>query len=109
MIPIDWLGKKNVSLNLYEDKTEELNPPQILIVASEDNTIVYYQPTKPTEKVSAGTKKEVKLNKGQTYLILGKEDNNVLRSPESDITGTYITSNKPIAVISGHTKGTTFW
>lgn len=108
VIPIDWLGKKYVSLNLYEDKTEELNPPLILIVASEDNTIVYYQPTKPTEKVSAGTKKEVKLNKGQTFLILGKEDNNVLRSPESDITGTFITSNKPIAVISGHTKGTTF-
>lgn len=106
VIPIDWLGKEYISLNLFEDKTEELNPPQILIVASEDNTIVYYKPTKPTEKVSAGTKKEVKLNKGETYLILGKEDNNVLRSPESDITGTYITSNKPIAVISGHTKGT---
>ncbi len=104
-IPIDWLGKNYVSVNLYEDKGTELKPPQILIIAAEDNTVVYYTPSKATVKADAGVEKEVKLNKGQTFLILGREDKNVVQSTESDITGTIISANKPIAVISGHTKG----
>ena len=45
------------------------------------------------------------LNKGQTFLILSRDDAAKIQDWSSDITGTYIEANKPIAVLSGHTKG----
>ncbi len=105
VIPIEGLGKNYVTLNLYEDKTDELKPAQILIVATEDSTIINYTPSKPTSKVNAKETKQITLMKGQTYLILSRDNNNLVQNWESDITGTYISSDKPIAVFSGHTKG----
>ncbi|HPI19410.1 MAG TPA: choice-of-anchor D domain-containing protein [Candidatus Kapabacteria bacterium] len=105
VIPIDWLGKKYVTLNMYLDQIDEMKPPQILIVAVEDNTEVTYIPTNNTEKVKAKQQKTVVLMKGQTYLILGEMNSAYVQDWASDITGTYITSSKPVAVFSGHTKG----
>lgn len=105
VIPVDWLGKKYVTLNMYLDQIDEMKPPQILVVATEDNTSVTYYPTKPTEKVRPGQSKTINLMKGQTYLILGEMNSAYVQDWDSDITGTYITSTKPIAVFSGHTKG----
>ena len=59
VIPVDWLGKKYVTLNMYEDRTDELKPAQILIVATQDNTTVSYTPTNPTVKCDPGVKKTV--------------------------------------------------
>ncbi|NLO18291.1 MAG: hypothetical protein GX121_00175 [Ignavibacteria bacterium] len=103
--PIEWLGKRYVTLNMYLDEVEDLKPPQILIVATEDHTQVTYIPTANTEKVRAGNSKSVSLMKGQTYLILGQLNSAFVQEETSDLTGTYITSNKPIVVFSGHTKG----
>ncbi len=109
VIPINWLGKKYVTTNLYLDKvgTNHLRPGQIVIVATEDNTIIQYKPTAPTFNLEAGQISEkIRLNKGQTYFILGRLDESVgLQDNRSDLTGTYIEATKPIAVISGHTKG----
>ncbi len=105
VIPLEGLGINYVTLNLYQDKTDELKPAQILIVATEDSTEIKYTPTKPTAKVNAGVTKQITLMKGQTFLILGRNDNSLVQNWDSDITGTSISSNKPIAVFSGHTKG----
>lgn len=105
VIPVEWLGKRYFSLNLYQDETDEIKPPQILIIATQDNTSVTYFPKTSTEKVEKGASKRVTLNKGQTYLILGKPKPGLSQDWSTDLTGTEIIANKPIAVISGHTKG----
>ena len=106
VIPVEWLGKEYVSINLYQDETDEIKPSQILIIGTEDNTVVQYTPTRPTKKVNRGVTQTVTIHKGQTYLIESKEVANMSQDWETDITGTYVKSTKPIAVVSGHTKGT---
>lgn len=105
VIPVEWLGKEYVSCNLYIDETDEIKPAQILIIATEDNTVVSVAPKKPLA-IHDMTPFTINLNKGQTYLMLSKEQKAYVQDWASDITGTYIKANKPIGVISGHTKGT---
>ena len=104
LIPIEYLGTKYVTLNLYKDQTDAVFSPEILIIGTEDNTNVSYIPTAETEFVKVGTKRELILHKGECFLILGKQDQLLCQDDRSDLTGTYIESDKPIAVISGHTK-----
>ena len=102
--PAEWLGKKYVSLNLYQDQTDKLLPAQILIVSTDDNNVVKYRPTANTVKYDAGKLGQVTLQKGDCYLIEGRTNKDSTQKIGSDLTGTYIESTKPIAVISGHTK-----
>ncbi len=103
--PVEWLGKEYVTLNMYQDKTDEIKPAQIMIIATEDNTTVKYKPKWHTNKVRMGRSKTIKMNQGETYLIEGKMDPAVTQDWISDLTGTIITASKPVAVLSGHTKG----
>ncbi len=105
VLPLEALGKEYVTLNMYLDQIDEMKPPQILIVATEDNTEVVYTPTNPTEKLDTGQPDTITMMKGQTFLILGEMNSDLVQNWNSDITGTYIKANKPIAVFSGHTKG----
>lgn len=108
VIPVEWLGNKYVTANLYLDKVgrDNLRPPQILIIATEDKTVIRYRPTAATINLEAGQLSDpITLNKGQTFFILGRMDEARLQDNSSDLTGTYIESTKPIAVMSGHTKG----
>lgn len=102
--PVDWLGKKYVTLNLYQDKTDKYLPCQILIVSTDDENTVKYRPTAATNKFNAGQLATVTLQKGQCYLIENKIIPGLTQDNSTDLTGTYIESTKPIAVISGHTK-----
>ncbi len=121
LIPTEYLGTEYYTLNLYNDRCKMTDdgaieggatggrmldhPPQILIVATEDNTEVQYIPTANTEKVAEGNVGIVKLNRGQSFLILGDASNPLMNQyEETDLTGTRIISNKNIAVFSGHTK-----
>ncbi len=110
--PVEWLGTKYYTLNMYQDRVKmasgstDYHPAQIVIVATEDNTVVKYRPTADTEGgVKKGETKTVKMNKGETFLILAKVYPNLNHDWATDLSGTYIEANKPIAVISGHTKG----
>jgi hypothetical protein len=108
VIPSEFAGKEYFTLNLYQDQltqSGEIRPPQILIVSLEDNTKITYMPTATTVKgITKGSKGSVTLMKGQTFLILGSPQKGLSQDITTDLTGTYISSTKPINVISGHTK-----
>ena len=75
---------------------------EFLIVASEDNTVVHITPTKVTDNGKpANTSYSIMLNKGELYQV--QSDNlPVPRWPgQGDLTGSYIKSDKPIALYSG--------
>lgn len=105
VMPVEALGRKYYTLNMYQDKTDEFKPAQILIVATADNTSVTYTPTAATDRVAAGGNKNIIMQKGDTYLIEGKIQPGYNQQKQTDLTGTYIEASKPIAVYSGHTKG----
>ncbi len=106
-IPIEWLGKKYITTNLYLDQTNDYKPPQIMIIATENNTSVSYRPAANTVKVKKGQTRSVTMQKGEVMLIEGDIESykNLKREWVTDLTGTFITASKPIAVLSGHTKG----
>ncbi len=75
---------------------------QIIVVATEDNTIVTFNLLKDAFGHPAGTPFSVTLNKGQTYMIVPKATGTVPSVLAADrLVGTHITSNKPIAVTLG--------
>lgn len=78
---------------------------QIIIVATEDNTIVNFRFKKPAFGYLANTNYSITLNKGQTYMFVPRAnpaDNNEPSILAADrLSGTHITSNKPIAVTLG--------
>lgn len=108
VIPMENLGKRYFTTNMYQDFTganTDYRPAQFMIVATEDNTSVTFMPNTETEKgVKKGQVKQVTLRKGQTYLVKAKIQPSLNQTDASDLSGTEIISNKPIAVISGHTK-----
>jgi len=104
VIPSHSLGTRYRTLNLYQDETDEIKPSQIVIVAAEDTTTVKYTPTFNTANVQKGKTGTIVLNKGQSFLIHNEKKANYTHIG-GDLTGSLIESDKPIAVISGHTKG----
>ncbi len=106
--PVEWLGRKYVTMNMYQDQllqTGGYRPPQILIIATHDGTKLTYRPTTETDKgIQAGGLGTATMNKGQTFLIFGSIKPNLSQDISTDLSGTYLQANYPIAVISGHTK-----
>ncbi len=71
------------------------------IVATEDNTVVDYLLPIATFGFPAREKLSVTLNRGETYLLSNIERQGS-SSSAPDLSGTEISSSKPIAVFSGH-------
>ncbi|HLP29525.1 MAG TPA: IgGFc-binding protein, partial [Candidatus Didemnitutus sp.] len=115
-LPIESWGTSYYSMNFYQDRfgfdtSYKHRPGQILIIASEDSTVVSITPTIDTEggvdlpSIAKGTNQSVTLMKGETFLIKAQIVTLLFRDNSTDLSGTYITSTKPIGVVSGHTKG----
>lgn len=115
-LPVEGWGTTYYSMNFYTDQYGELpqtrryRPSQILVIANRDSTMVSYTPTVATEGgietkgVKKGETKTVRLQRGETYLIKSAIDEPLVKDFLSDLSGTLITSNHPIGVVSGHTK-----
>jgi len=72
---------------------------ELLIVASEDNTVVSITPTVVTDHLKpANSTYTITINKGELYQL---QSGNVEAFNQGDLTGTYIKSNKPVALFSG--------
>jgi hypothetical protein len=82
---------------------ENSTPSQFAIVATQDGTEVRINPSTPTSVSQTTATQVVRLNRGDSYLVQS-------RMPPgeglSDLTGSRILANKPIAVFSGHQRTT---
>ncbi|MBI5326250.1 MAG: IgGFc-binding protein [Ignavibacteriae bacterium] len=68
------------------------------IIATEDSTEVMIVPTSNTYKALKGEQSKIYLKKGDVYQVFARYE----PLGRCDLTGTYIKSNKKIAVFSGH-------
>lgn len=114
-LPVEGWGKNYYTMNFYQDRYGnssgyKYRPGQILIIADKDNTVVSYTPTVDTEggieapSVRKGATQTVTLEKGETFLIKAKINEPLNKEWETDLTSTWIRANKPVGVVSGHTK-----
>ena len=75
---------------------------EFLIVASEDNTIVNITPSKVTDKGKpANVTFAINLSKGELYQVQSENLPTPKYPGQGDLTGSYIISNKPVALYSG--------
>ena len=103
--PIESLGTEYYAMcykphiNIHADGYAEGKNSEFLVVATEDSTIVNIVPSVYTDKGKAPEDTfNVTLNKGQVYQVQSANDN---YTGQGDLTGSYITSDKPVAFYSG--------
>lgn len=100
-LPVDALGKEYrvVSYPLSDAGQGSEMPGQFIVVAVEDQTVVTITPRAKTANNRAiGVPFVAILDRGDTYLVQSSLD------PNSDLTGSLISADKPIAVFSGHER-----
>ena len=110
ILPIETLGNEYYSLSYNSNTNDALGnaatPEEFLIVATENNTLVTIVPTAETEKgKKGGNPFLIKLQRGQSYMVKANLSGAIEnKSFYKSITGTYIKSNKSIAVFTGHKR-----
>lgn len=108
VLPTHMLGQEYMIMSYYSDVAIDLlnevrngtTPSQYSVTATEDNTKVTL--VNKTFTVRNGKNEiEIVLNKGESYLVQADptRDNNL-----SDLTGSIVRSDKPVAVFSGHQR-----
>ncbi len=90
-LPTDILGTNYINLGYYSNG----EGTQVGVVATEDNTTVTFTLSASTDSYTAGVPSSITLNKGQTYFLRNYNYG-------SDLSGSFVTSNKPIGVFGGH-------
>jgi len=98
-LPVDTNGTEYIVL-AYENSEPGILEPQatqFAIVAAEDATSVTITPSETTGTRTAGVPYTITMNEGQTYQLFNSDD------AGTDLTGTIITSDKPISVFGSHT------
>jgi hypothetical protein len=98
--PTNVLGKSYRALCYHGLGADDQFTSQIDIIATDDKTIIAIVPTSKTKGgKEAGQQINLLLNRGDVYQIQGASG----MVPGSDLTGTLVTSNKPVAFFTGHT------
>ena len=115
ILPIEVLGNEYYTLSYNSNRTgaNSGTPEEFLIVATENNTLITIVPTTTTGG-DTGTKQGkivgdpfcITLQEGETYLVKALMNDSVRINNYfyKSTTGTYIKSNKSIAVFSGHKR-----
>jgi len=94
-LPTDILGTEYI-VQGYEN-VDVLNASQFGVVAAVDNTVVTIRPSTATsDGKPAGVPFNVTMNQGQTYQL------RTTASGGADLSGSIVTSDKPVAVFGGH-------
>lgn len=97
-LPTDALGTEYRAIGYYKLREDLIS--QLAVVAAYDSTIVTITPKSPTfGGKPADAPFTVSLKKGDVYQVIGASPG---KGKPSDLTGSLIQSNKPIAVFSGH-------
>jgi len=91
-------GKGNGSSGIAGPST----PSQFAVLATEDNTTITITPKTATYNYGLSPQ-TITLNQGESYLVQAKITAQNLRS---DLTGSHVTSTKPIAVFAGQQRAT---
>ncbi len=97
VLPVPALGNNYyiMSYTPYEDQGE-LFPSEFAIVAVEDETDIEITTAANTQAGKLKSDKwKITLNKGQTYQVHGA-------GVDDDLTGTFVSAQKPIAIFSGN-------
>jgi gliding motility-associated-like protein len=77
-------------------------PAEFIVVATKDNTEVTIIPSAQTEKSNVGDTISVTLQMGETYLVQAAIENLAgISTGTFDLSGSTVTANKQVAVISG--------
>lgn len=104
MYPVESLGKEYFTMCFtprVSNDTDHGRNSEFLIVASEDNTTIEITPSVVTDAgQEAGIAFNISLDKGEVYQVQSLNQNNL--PGQGDLTGSYIKSDKPIAVYSGN-------
>lgn len=108
-IPVELLGNEYIAIG-YKNVWSEipvLNGSQFAIAAPYHDTVIEIDPSTKTATRPSGDPFTIVLNRGETFQLRSVED------APSDLTGTIIRSNRPIAVFGGHQcaniRGTQFF
>jgi PKD repeat protein len=106
--PVQSLGKEYFTMcftpNVHSNPDHGRNS-EFLVVASEDSTMVKITPSVVTDGgKAAGIPFQIKLNKGEVYQV--QSANQRYLTGQGDLTGSYIESDKPVAVYSGNLSTT---
>ncbi len=110
MYPVESLGSEYFTMcykpHIQNQQTNlQGRNSEFVIVASDDSTNVTIIPSTYTDQLKpGGIPFNVKLNKGELYQV--QSYNTVNDSRQGDLTGSYIKSDKPVAVYSGSLSAT---
>jgi hypothetical protein len=94
-LPTDVLGTEHVVLAWGNSAANFNQGSQFGIVAVQDATTVTITPSSPTAARPAGDPFTVSMNAGQTYQLR-------TTFPGEDLSGTIVSSDKPVGVFGGH-------
>ena len=105
VLPTDALSTDYMVASYTSDLVQELfssraYPSQFVIVSTEDSTTVDIELSTDRSDRRTGSKRTILLQRGQSYLVQAY----ITSRRRDDLTGTLISSSKPVVVIGGHRR-----